>query len=55
VVEALEFGDHEVEEEPSEEMEGMPMPTGEYNEDYGYSQGYYPPYASNMVRITPPL
>lgn len=47
VAEALEFGEHEGEEEPTEEMDGMPMPSGEY-EEYGFSERYYPPYASNM-------
>jgi hypothetical protein len=31
----------------------MPMPSGEY-EEYGFSERYYPPYASNMVP-PPPL
>lgn len=48
MAEALEFGEHEGEEEPTEEMDGMPVPSGEY-EEYGFSERYYPPYASNMV------
>jgi hypothetical protein len=55
VAEALEFEDNEGEEE--EEEEGMRedfdgAPSSTYTES-GYAQGFYPPYATNMVWLTP--